>query len=469
MTNPLNLQCLSISHSHIPESVMKAPVASVDYKEHYFTPKQLTCRNIQWAFAKERLSGVYSILWMTRVLVDGLGDLVNCLNAVRLVKQEYPTWAMRILIHIEQTNHPIDITEYGLNPQDCLVIPKFDEEGQVSVESDMFINRLQLSRKGLPLTTETFEGDLLCLAKKIDSFIDFIKTSDLQISVSTNVVNNVLGSLSSAEVNLLGPNYIFFQEYTGYPKSFDSGANMQCMGLTPSSSGIYVLTSDVSDHFINPDLRKYFGDGEKTYFNYGWDIQGYASLVNRLNPNAREIKILTNASSFVIEQIHLKGVQTLIYVNKKGEEKVLSQCNTPGKVMRFIKAFPMEHRDMLRAIHMSEEPVGVTGNCTFSESLNRLPFYNNRLCTNSFWKGLIFLAKHATPEHQLLIEYLKQMTYRPSPTGDVGKSSDVCIEPEDLPVLIEQWRELVQILRRDWDVKNAYLGEINRRLFIKEH
>ena len=120
---------------------------------------------------------------------------------------------------------------------------------------------------------------------------------------------------------------------------------------------------------------------------------------------------------------------------------------------------------------MSAEPVGITGNGTFSEALalGRLPFYNMRAHLTSFWKSVIDLTKCATPESKMLISYLEyiqpigQIRSEPLPANRVE-----VIRELDLLTLKQQWADLTSIIRHDWNVKESYIGEINRQILSKK-
>ncbi len=441
----------------------KSYILTSDYKERYFTNEERIARINRLAYSQNHLSSQHSILWTVNVLSDGWGDLFNCLNAVRLTKQEYPDWVMKVFITLGRRELPFNLEKYGLSSEDCLVIPYGDQNATNKLKPGkertlllMKTDEINLKLKQVRKEYEQLKKDLPLLAQKIDEFINFAKTADLQISVST------LNMTSLSDINYKDSKFVYFEEYGGSGNCLVASKNTFMMGVASTSCGIYILDPEIPEQFINPVLHKYFNEKDKVYFNYGWDIQGYTSLVNRLNPDALELNIITNASPNTIAEMHFEGVQNVTFVDERGLETDLAQFKTSGKTLRFINPFPLEHNDMIRAIALSQEPVGITGNNTFSESLSRLPFYNNRDCLAPFWQQLIHLAEQATPQNSELIEYLKQMSYTKDEKGQ--KNSDVFVQSENLPILKEQWSQLVAILQQDWDVKDTYLSEINRRM-----
>lgn len=403
---------------------------------------------------------------MVNVLQDGWGDLMNCLNAVRIVKKEYPKWTMRILILIlNRAPIPFNLEEYGLNPSEYLAIHEVDKQECFTKEFKILSSRL---RGGACVDTDTAWLPQTTVEIKIDSFIKFFKTSDLQIAVSTPPW------FTHSDINHVGPKFIQFFEYGRVPERYML-PNIYAMGLSPSSCGIFILNQDIQKNFENPILHKYFNREEKVYFNYGSSIERYTTLVSHLNPEAIELNIVTNSSIKEIKKMNFEHLDKVTFVDKTGVEIELWSAFNPlffltyfnplpfhsGKMLRFINPFPLGHDDMLRAIKMSHEPVGITGNNTFSESLDKLPFYNNRACLQNFWSQLIQLAKNATPQNIILIDYLEQLSYQKD------KSKKILIDPQDLPPLKKQWGELIEIIRRDWNVNDSYLGEINSRIVLK--
>jgi len=232
----------------------------------------------------------------------------------------------------------------------------------------------------------------------------------------------------------------------------------------------------VPEQFSNAMLKKYYEEKGNIYFSYGGnnsgDIQEYISLLNHLNPEAKELNIVSNISYDKIQgmmsTLHKEGIRNIVSIDKEDREMKISESESPGKLLRFINPFPLSQGDMMRAMKKSEEPVGVTGNNTFSEilSLDQLPFYHIRHCVTPFWNQLIYLAKHATPDSKELIQYLEHMLSEIVKDHPEGRYKN--FEKPSISVLKKQWAELVAILRRDWDVKEAYLGEINRQILAQE-
>jgi hypothetical protein len=383
---------------------------------------------------------------------------------------------MRIYATINHEKIPFSIEEYGLKPDELLVVSLKDKDvkllldGKTNKLDQLFelnelpqIERDQITEKYNQLAT----SKLFDLSKKIDAFAQFSDEADLVIGVSSAIPPPRL-----SKFELDSPKYIHFVEYGGLPLTTPEYTLR--MGVGPHSCGIYILHPKVPTYFTDPVLQQHSDSNKSFYFNYGWDIQGYASLINRLNPDAKEIHIVTNVPLQSIKQMNIEGNCTISFMDKKGIETVVVSPEHSEKKICFINPFPLDHNDMIRAIKMSQEPVGITGNNTLSETiaLDKLPFYNNRKCLQVFWKQLTELATHVLPQHTQLISYLRQMSFQSSletnHIGEYGKNSNVDIEAQGLFNLQKQWEDLVKILRQDWDVKNAYLGEINRHIDLQK-
>lgn len=448
----------------------------VEHKAECSTFEQVKLQEGKLKPASGTLLSQHSILWSVKVHSDGWGDFLNCLNAFALTKLQYPNWDMRIYATINAEKIPFSIDEYGLKSEELLVISLKNKDAELLLDGKT--NRLeqlfeckelnetereQVRKKHQQIATSSLSD----LAQKIDAFIQFSNEADLMIGVSS-----ALPPPRLSKFDFSSPKYIHFVEYGAIPVT--PPENTLSMGVGPRSCGIYILQPKVPTHFADPVLQHHFDSNKSFYFNYGWDIQGYTSLINRLRPDAKEIHIVTNSPLQTIKQMNIEGNCTISFMDKKGIETTIASPEHSEKKICFINPFPLDHNDMIRAIKISQEPVGITGNNTLSEAiaLDKLPFYNNRSCLQPFWEQLIELATHALPQHTQLISYLHQMSFQLSldknHIGEYGQNSHVNIEAQDLSNLQKQWEDLVKLLRQDWDVKNAYLGEINRRIDLQK-
>jgi len=363
---------------------------------------------------------------------------------------------MRVLIFISQDSIPFPIEE--LSEEEYLVIgskpkpdmPLWDEMILFSATSSPDWAS-QLKHQIPPLRLK-----VPLIAKKIDEFVDFLKTADLQIQVSTDL------RVYHQNIDKKSPKFLSFVEYG--LKKYDTIPACFCMGLGPHSCGIYIMHLDEPKQCTNALLTKYYTTKEKVYFSYGSTNESgiikYVSLVNALNPDAKELNIMTNfvdtnkirVMAYMLAE---QRIQTVL-VDKNEQEKTMCTLKNPSKVLRLINPFPLSNDDMIYGMKKSAEPVGVAGNGSFSEvmALDQLPFYHMRLHSVLFAKELLALAKSATPDSEELIRYLTYMADHESFTPI----------PIELTALKSQWAELTVIIRRDWDVKNAYLSEINSRI-----
>jgi len=445
--------------------------------ENSVTKDQSKLRESWQKFSELHVVGKHSIFWRVDVLNDGLGDLFSCLNAVHLVKQKYPEWAMKIFVLSHHKENPlIPYKEYGIDNEDLLIIRTMEDGERILLKGKTGgkTGFSDFAWKKEKCEYEQFVKNMPEFAARIDKFINFQKTADLHIDVSFLEYDYFFKGKKNSSKFMCFPEY--GADKSEYLSEY-SCANIFCMGLNPTSSGIFNLNPKMPESFCNSNLNQYFNQKVKVYFNYGLNLLGYTSLICRLNPEAKELNIITN---FAINKLKMEDfeyiakvpmidkdghqmIQTysVSWIDRDGNEESRSQSSS-GKMLRLINPFPLEHNDVLRSIALSEEPVGVTGNITFSESLDRLPFYNNRAPLQSFWNQLIQLTKSATPQNTKLLAYLEKMASAPK------KNTDIHLAPWDLPILKKQWEELVNILRLDWDVKNAILGEINRRILEKK-
>lgn len=457
-------------------------VSSSNYMEAYLsnpklTPGQLKKRQervLQQEYAKLPLQTPHSILWIGDIMADGWGDLTNCLQAVQLTKQEYPHWTMRLIVYIQHLNIPIDIAEYGLKEEEFLVIRSLDQRYFPSDEKMLLEEAIGITTDDqVKLANEKRRTEHPLLAKKVDEFAGFFKTADLQIAVSVPIPEFLMKCKS---IDTSSPRFMLFQEYG---MRADKESRVFCMGLGPHSSGIYILNPNVPEQFTNHLMKEYFQKKDKVHFCYGTaengNIQEYLSAINCFNPEDTEINVVTNLTPEKIPQmteiLSKQGIKTILFVDKTGAENKVFESDSLGKTIRLINPFPISHQDILLGIKMAEEPVGITGNSSFSEAfaLDRLPFYNIRCHLTPFWKNLIDLAKCATPQSTALIAYLEyilpigQIRSGPFPEGRVKALQEL-----DLCILKQQWLDLTFIIRRDWNVKESYLGEINRQILSRQ-
>lgn len=468
---------------NLTSKVKTSKDAVYPYLNYYQTPEMKAMR-LRW----DKYSGMHtpqdrSIVWMVHIHEDGFGDLSNCLNAIRIIRKEYPNWTHRLLIENDHKQKlPFDLSKEGFSDKEVIefntcqyIFSQPPLNDIIKKKFENFVGKKIYSHEFYPEKEIVDEDDYDSIkistdTKMIDEFLNFFESSDLQISVSACV-----GKIFLHEANLpkLTTNYLSFSEYGGsrlHTFKFD-------MGLSESCCGIFILDSLIKDSFANPFLNEIFKERENVYFNYGDDLKTYLMLINNLNPDAEEIKIICRDDSLNLSNLDIKGIKKIIYV-KDGKETTKFASDKPGKIIRLINPFPLEPADMIRAIHLSQEPVGITGNCTFSESLNRLPFYNNRSPLISFWNGLIKLCETTCPENRQLIQYLKEMQKKVpekinlnliGPDDDFSeKPKKIHLTKENLPIIKQQWAELVKIIKKDWNVAKAFLGEINYQLHLMD-
>lgn len=436
-------------------------ISSGGYLERYCSPDQLTIRSMQRVNAQIKVSGEKCVLLATNVFSDGFGDLMNCKHAYRIIKDAHPTWQVRVLIYLQHQSLPMSLREWGFVEEECLVV---NPEGS-STETLLFyakINKLNMDYPPNKERDAKLRLQLPAVAEKIDAFMGFVKNADLHIFVSTQLqpMPDTIDKSSSK--------FMYFAEYAG----LSSSGRSFLMGVNPNSCGIYILNPQVPQQFSNLMLKKYYEEKESIYFSYGGnnlgDIQEYVSCLHHFNPEAKELNIISNVAlekiQGMVRAMHKDGIRKIVSVDREDREVTVSESDIPGQLVRFINPFPLCHGDMLRGMQKSAEPVGVTGNSTFSEilGLNQLPFYHMRHCTEPVWKQLIHLARNATPDCKELIAYLSHMHC--VVVKNHPENHNEALKGFKISVLKEQWMQLVTILRRDWDVKDAYLGEIHRQI-----
>lgn len=404
--------------------------------------------------SKKDIEGEHRIVLFTNVLPDGLGDLVLCMQAYQTIKKKYPKAIIKVLITTGWERELLDLNVFGISEEDYLIVPAADAQGRPHFKSTM-LEALCRGKSKPPVNAGATDQQLLeDFWNKALKFAIFVDEAQIRLEISTHS-HKYFFLPDSAE------KYGFFPEYGKTKITVVPPEVVFHMGVGTDSFGIFILKPTLKEQFTDPFLEELFK--EEVYFNYGKDVQEYAALIRSLNDGLDEINIITNVALNKIADMKFPGFSKVIYLDKSRQETCVSLSDGSGATLRLINAFPiMKHDDMLLAINRSQEPVGVTGNNTFSEalSLKKLPFYNAVSATESFWKQLQAVAKFAFPDSALLHAYLEQLSYR---TG----GPKVKIDAAELATLKEQWLELVSFVIGNYDIEKALLGKVNIALEAK--
>ena len=133
----------------------------------------------------------------------------------------------------------------------------------------------------------------------------------------------------------------------------------------------------------------------------------------------------------------------------------------------------MIQSDLFRCIHLSSSPIGITGNCSFSEALvisDKLPFYDTKvvyppryswdrdLSTYRFWQSVVTLADRLVigddVSKKAFIHYLL--------TGEG-------LTPETLPCFQAYWQTVRNHILTHCDVAPYLSGLLHRAACLHEH
>jgi hypothetical protein len=439
-----------------------------NWQESYFTLQEREFQKMLLSYANADVKEAHSITWTVAVLRDGWGDLANLLQAVKIFKDKYPTWPIRAIIGLQapsgnkpsdwfeqrRAKIPFDFKQFGLSEQEILILPyEFDKHDALWIgESDdaIILQRLidgevldKLASKNTP---------------KLREFADFYLKSSLVINISVffplsakRFAPDIFLSEYGAPVSYFMPSYLFNKQ------SFFK------MGLGPDCLGIFNLQPKIADNFDNEILKKYFTKDSYNFFKYKGNLGKFWKSLISIYPEVDTMTIVANDGLGEVKKLlhisEIKEEAKIIFVDKLGKEIVLNAPEKYRHQLIFPDVFPLSHADFLRASSMAKPPIGLTGNASFSESLDHLPYYyQENLSTEIFFDQIIKLAKHALVGADDLILFLQE-----NQAKDSGKMGT----PESLPQIEAAWAILVNIIRTHWDIKPRLLGLINMRISQK--
>lgn len=453
--------------------LLGAPTIKKDWEERYFSRQQREVRKALLKEAAQDIKSEHSIVFTVIVLDDGWGDLGNFLQAVKIFKEKYPHWPMRAIIGLKRpagnvpndwfeqrkAKIPFNFEQAGLTEKEVLILP-FSWAGIIWRAESQDAKDFQYLLEDIIKDEQEREK----ISPRLRDFANFFLEAELVVNISA--------FFGFTDKNKPLPN-IFLSEY-GEPyatyinpglhkheRSFgmDLKNIIWKMGLGPDCLGIFNIKTKIADSFDSNILKKYYTDGGNNFFKYKGNTINFVQSILSIYPDLDFITIVTDdgltGAKYALDPSQLEETR-VVFIDKLGKENIISSPEQYRRQITFLDAFPLSNADFQRAISMAKAPVGVTGNVSFSEAIEHLPYYyaaNHSL--KEFYDQIIELAKATLDDADDLILYLKEVQ---------KKGTGAQATPQSFPKIKAAWSLFSDLIRKHWDVKPFLIGLINKKI-----
>lgn len=436
-----------------------------------------------------------TVLLQSEVLSDGNGDWFNLMHVYRIIKGEHPHWQVFVWAHFKGREAPtFDITEFGLEEANYLatddktqqrLIQKLASREPVLKEDDLEAQQIM---RWHSLSELIIHVSYAHFGKK--SYADDVGDTELASAFGKSPFSTIYFREYGGSTN--GPAYsektcIQLNHGSRHPDTIN-------MGVRPFEGGVFAINPKVCAKFTDKRLNDFVKEHPNFYLNYGADLSGFCRQIDCLNHEPEEtvdvvVSKTTNPEIIkkcVQEAQNLQSYSSIIFAHMDengkfvfGKEQTINKPPLFSKrTLQVIDLFPLPHDDMIYLMNMAKEPVGITGNVSFSEvvGLNKLLYYNNRDCLASFWNGVYELTKENFPDSKELIQYLECQQF-PEPTYLKYKKTSAPpakvavpfkLTKENLTLVSQQWKAVRDFIVEHKNVKSTILGAIYWQLMRQE-
>lgn len=364
------------------------------------------------------------IIILTHVLPDGLGDLYAQKTTYTILKKLFPNYVFTLITFIHKKDSFVP-----KNTEDHWCVYSYSSPKDLEIDNLDEALFKTLRNASVVLQIPTY-------FKEFDSLIERVYKE------KSNKPFPIFESVGE---------YGFINSMDFHPET-----KTRCLGLHFLEKGLFLdpdLEKKVKDHpipekldlliFKGSDLHTY-RKTKRLFVAYLYTEEGYYSYLTLIfslfKKDTKNIDILAiDIKKFIIALEHLMKKTKML--NNTGVSKIELyvdhnycpiQIKEKGKIVRIIHAGFLKHECFTKLLFLSENPVGIRGNLSLTESisLNKFFFYNIREHNETLYNGLLSLAEKIAPK---TYQYLKLSNKKGASIEELSK----CFKEAyyDFPVL----------------------------------
>lgn len=421
------------------------------------------------------------IFFLTVVHTDGMGDYFAMLKCAKAVKEKLPLLDIQVAY-----THLLDVpkicpSEFLLT---CDSIHDFYETSDRPILEPVlgglkklpFEERVDALKKELEETESIYKEttlqaleDLMSdYRKEIAHLESFNQEKNRALALYKEMQKSQLLVHISLAINtfdnpLLASKSLYFAEagnFSGIANALER--NMFSMGLHPFEEGL-LLKKTYNEPSPEKQKGLYVGYLTRTPQQRALFIY-LVCLLEEAHVCSVEIWLPElSEEELNREWLSQRGFAKGVWIKKGGSSITLFEKGEgSGKILRLVEALPLPSKEFERAVAMSEDLLGCTGDGSLADALvaGKIPFYELRPHKQQTWDELQKLAKAL--KLKAVCSYLKLVAeYDKAPIEKRAVSLSLALQA---PLFKKEWQTLLAFIHRYYNLESSLLAHIQRYL-----